>query len=159
MLGGSFIPDTLRRSDTDPISAFEAAILGPLHKITMPEGDRCYLLIDSLDEALTRVHRPTIVDALSTRLDRLPSWLGIVATTRNDPGVLSQLGGLRARILSAQDPRNQDDVRRFIRYRLAQPILRDQARGSSRMLAGLERTCSDLVQATSCLSRLRSTQS
>jgi WD40 repeat protein/serine/threonine protein kinase len=145
MLGGSFIADTLRRSDTDPISAFEAAILGPLHKITMPEGDRCYLLIDSLDEALTRVHRPTIVDVLSTRLDRLPSWLGIVATTRNDPGVLSQLGGLRARILSAQDPRNQDDVRRFIRYRLAQPILRDQARGSSRMLAGLEK---DLLRSS-----------
>jgi WD40 repeat protein/tRNA A-37 threonylcarbamoyl transferase component Bud32 len=145
MLGGSFIADTLRRSDTDPISAFEAAILGPLHKIMAPEGDRCYLLIDSLDEALTRVHRPTIVDALSTRLDRLPSWLGIVATTRNDPEVLSQLGGLRARILSAQDPRNQDDVRRFIRNRLAQPILRDQARGSSRMLAGLEK---DLLRSS-----------
>jgi WD40 repeat protein len=145
MLGGSFIADTLRRSDTDPISAFEAAILGPLHKIKMPEGGRFYLLIDSLDEALARIHRPTIVDALSTRLDRLPSWLGIVATTRNDPAVLSQLGGLRAHILSAQDPRNQDDVRRFIRYRLAQPILRDQTRGCSKMLAGLEK---DLLRSS-----------
>ena len=138
MLAGSTIVDALRRSDTDPISAFEAAILGPFHKIKPPEGGRCYLLIDSLDEALTRIHRPTIVDVLSTRLDRLPPWLGIVYTTRNNPSVLSQLGGSRARILSAQDPRNRDDVRRFIRYRLAQPNLQEQAKASGKILAELE---------------------
>ena len=59
--------------------------------------------------------------------------------------MLSQLGGLRARILSAQDPRNRDDVRRFIRYRLAQPILRDQARASGKMLAELEK---DLLRSS-----------
>jgi WD40 repeat protein/serine/threonine protein kinase len=138
MLGESSFVDTLRGSDTDPISAFEAAILGPLHKIKPPKGGRYYVLIDSLDEALTRIHRPTIVDVLSTRLERFPTWLGIVATTRNDPSVLSQLRGLHARILSAQDTRNQDDVRRFIRYRLAQPILRDRAKASGKILAGLE---------------------
>ena len=95
MLAGSSVLNLLRRSDTDPVSAFEAAILGPLHKIKAPEEGRCYLLIDALDEALARVHRPTIVDVVSTRLDRLPSWLRIVATTRNDPFVLGQLGGLR----------------------------------------------------------------
>ena len=36
LLGGSFIAETIRRADTDPISAFEAAILGPLHKIKTP---------------------------------------------------------------------------------------------------------------------------
>jgi WD40 repeat protein/serine/threonine protein kinase len=145
LMGGFFIAETIRRADTDPISAFEAAILGPLHKIKTPPGGRFYLLIDSLDEALTRIHPPTIVDALSTRLDRFPSWLGIVATTRNDPGVLSQLGGLRAHVLSAQDPRNQDDVRRFIRYRLSQPVLRDQLRGCAKMLTGLEK---DLLRSS-----------
>ena len=145
MLGGPFIADTIRRADTDPISAFEAAILGPLHKIKTPAGGRFYLLIDSLDEALTRIHPPTIVDALSTRLDRFPSWLGLVATTRNDPAVISQLGGLRAHIFSAQDPRNRDDVRRFIRYRLAQPILRDQTGGSTTILRGLE---NDLLRSS-----------
>jgi WD40 repeat protein/serine/threonine protein kinase len=138
MLAGSSVVNFLRRSDTDPVSAFEAAILGPLHKIPVPEGGRCYLLIDALDEALARVQRPTIVDVVSTRLDRLPPWLRIVATTRGDPSVLSQLRGLRPRILSAQDPRNRDDVRRFIRYRLAQPILHEQAKASGKTLAGLE---------------------
>jgi WD40 repeat protein/serine/threonine protein kinase len=138
MLAGSSVVDFLRRSDTDPVSAFEAAILGPLHKIRVPEGGRCYLLIDALDEALARVQRPTIVDVVSTRLDRLPSWLRIVATTRGDPNVLSQLRGLRARVVSAQDARNQGDVRRFIRHRLAGSILRKQAKASGKTLAGFE---------------------
>ena len=138
MLEGSSVVNFLRRSDTDPVSAFEAAILGPLHKIPAPEEGRCYLLIDALDEALARAHRPTIVDVLSTRLDRLPSWLGIVATTRNGPSVLSHLRGLHARVVSAQDARNQSDVSRFIRHRLAEPILRKRAKAGGKTLAGLE---------------------
>ncbi len=38
MLGGSLHRRHLRRADTDPISAFEAAILGPLHKIKTARG-------------------------------------------------------------------------------------------------------------------------
>jgi WD40 repeat protein len=132
MLEGPTVANFLQCSDTDPVSAFEAAILGPLHNIRQPEAGRCYVLIDSLDEALTRVRRPTIVDVISTRLDRLPPWLRIVATTRSDPSVLGQLRSLRAHIFSAQDPRNQDDVRRFILSRLAEPILRDKAEASSK---------------------------
>ena len=103
---GSAIVDTLARSDTDPVSAFDAAILSPLHKIRVPEGGRCYLVIDSLDEALMRVHRPTIFDVLSTRLDRLPSWLGIVASMRNNPGLLSQLSGMST--LRSERPRSTE---------------------------------------------------
>ena len=82
MLEESVIADTLRFSDTDPACAFENAILGPLHRFQQPECGRRYLLIDALDEALARVQRPTIVDLLSARLNLLPPWLGIVATTR-----------------------------------------------------------------------------
>jgi hypothetical protein len=38
--------------------------------------------------------RPTIVEVLSTRLAFLPSWLGVVATTRGERDVLNQLRGL-----------------------------------------------------------------
>ena len=46
--------NALRRADTDPESAFEAAVLAPLHKITQSRKKRYYLLIDALDESLTR---------------------------------------------------------------------------------------------------------
>ena len=136
--GGSTIADSLRRSDTDPVSAFEAAILAPLHRIRQPEKTRYYLLIDGLDEALTRAPPPTILDVLSTRIDRLPPWLRMIATTRNDPGVLRQLRSLRAHILSAQDPRNRTDVRLFIRSRLRQPVFRNMVKENQMILAKLE---------------------
>jgi WD40 repeat protein/serine/threonine protein kinase len=129
--------NSLRRAETDPVSAFEAAILAPLHRIRPPDKGRYYLLVDALDESLTRAP-PTIFDVLRTRLDRLPSWLGLIATTRGDPNVLSQLRSLRARIINAQDPRNQDDVRRFIRCRLRQPVFRDKAKANHKISARLE---------------------
>src|SRR5262249_23366935 len=129
---------SFQRSDTDPAGALEAAILRPLHRIRPPAGGRCYLLIDGLDEALTRTNRPTIADVISTRLDHFPSWLRIVATTRRDPAVLNQLRSLPAHTLSAQDPRNCEDVRRFIRNRLAEPALHDQAKASGKILEAIE---------------------
>jgi WD40 repeat protein/serine/threonine protein kinase len=144
MLECSSVIDSLRHSDIDPFSAFEAAILAPLHRIRRPEK-RYYLVIDAIDEALARPHRPTIVDVLSMRVDRLPPWLSIIATTRNDPSVLGQLRSFRARVISAQDPRNQDDVRRFVRCRLREPIFRNKAKASHKTLARLE---DDLLRAS-----------
>jgi WD40 repeat protein len=145
VLEGPNIAKFLQCSDSDPVSAFEAAVLGPLHSIRQPEAGRCYMLIDSLDEALTRIRRPTIVDVISTRLDRLPPWLRIIATTRSDPSVLGQLRSLRAHILSAQDPRNQDDVRRFIQSRLAEPMLRGKAKASGKIP---EAVANDLLKSS-----------
>jgi WD40 repeat protein/serine/threonine protein kinase len=137
MLEGSGIAEVLQFAETDPASAFESAILGPLHKLRRPDGPRRYLLIDALDEALMRTRRPTIVDLLSPRLNLLPPWLRIVATTRGEPSVLSQLGNLRAHTLSTQDPRNQDDVCNFIQHRLAEPALREKAGASGKTLTEL----------------------
>jgi WD40 repeat protein/serine/threonine protein kinase len=134
----SSVINALRRADTDPVSAFEAAVLAPLHRIRQPEKNRYYLLIDALDESLTRSHPPTIFDVLRTRLDRFPAWLGLIATTRNDPSVLNPLRSLRVHIISAQDPKNQDDVRRFIRCRLRQAPFHEKAKANRKILASLE---------------------
>jgi hypothetical protein len=119
MLEDPGINDALERVDTDPASAFEAAVLSPLHSVPKTAGDRRYLLIDALDEALMHPKRPTIVEVFAARINRLPPWLGIVATTRSEPGVLSQLRGLPAQALKADDPKNQDDVRAFLQRRLS----------------------------------------
>ena len=91
------------------------------------------------------MQRPTVVEILSTRLSLLPSWVRIVGTTRSEPGVLSQLGGLRAHLLSAQDPRNQDDLRHFLHNRLAEPGLRNKAEASGKILLVLEK---DLMKSS-----------
>ena len=137
--------NSLRRADTDPESAFEAAVLAPLHKINQVQTKRCYLLIDALDESLARAGPPTIFDVLCTRLDRLPPWLGLIATTRNDPSVLNPLRSLRVQIISAQDRKNQDDVRRFIRSQLGEAPFRLKAEADRKIPARLE---TDLLRSS-----------
>ena len=63
------------------------------------------------------------MDLLSSRINRLPPWLRIVATTRNEQNVLNQLRGLTARELDAHDEQNLSDVRRFIAGRLTAATL------------------------------------
>jgi APAF-1 helical domain len=134
MLENPGIKDVLERVDSDPASAFEAAVLSPMHSVSRTAGDRRYLLIDALDEALMHPKRPTIVEVLAARINRLPPWLGILATTRSEPGVLSQLRGLPAQALKADDPKNQDDVLAFLEDRLSEPGLRNKVEASDKTL-------------------------
>jgi hypothetical protein len=56
---------------------------------------------------------------LATRLNRLPDWLRLVATTRKDPAVLERLQGLRADRLETHSPENAADIADFVRIRLS----------------------------------------
>ena len=134
MLEDAGIKDALERADSDPASAFEAAVLSPLYSVPRTLADRRYLLIDALDEALTHSKRPTIVEVLAARINRLPPWLGVVATTRNEPGVLRQLRGLPAQALEADDPKNKDDVLAFLQRRLSESGLRTKVEASGKAL-------------------------
>jgi AAA ATPase domain len=76
------------RCNDDPASAFEAGILTPLESLPAPAEGVRYILIDALDEALmlgSGSTRGTLVDLLASRLDRLPAWLRLVATS---PGLV-----------------------------------------------------------------------
>jgi len=114
------------RCQEDPFSAFEEGILGPLHALHAPPGGARYILIDALDEALALQEGPSLVSLLAARLDRLPGWLRVVATTRKDPEVLRQLSGLRAEEIRANDPHNLDDIERFLAIRLGQGVLQER---------------------------------
>ena len=99
------------RCETDPASAFEEGILNPLHRVPAPAGGSRYILIDALDEALSTRSGLSLVTLLApVRLDRLPGWLRVVATTRKEPDVLRRLGGLRAEEIRADEPDNLDDI-------------------------------------------------
>jgi WD40 repeat protein len=110
----------------DPASAFEEGILAPLEKLPVPAEGVRYILVDALDEALALGERLTIVDVLAARLDRLPGWLRLVATTRKEREVLDRLRGLRAQELDAEDPRNLQDLDAYLALRLDQPSLAER---------------------------------
>jgi len=115
------------RCNEDPASAFESDILARLEGLATPEAGVRYILIDALDEALTLSDRgSTIVDLLARRLDRLPGWLRIVATTRKEPQVLRKLSTLQAETIDASDPRNLEDINDYIASRLRSPNLAER---------------------------------
>jgi WD40 repeat protein len=127
----------------DPASAFEAGILTPLETVPAPPGGVRYLLVDGLDEALALADGPsrtTIVDVLASRLERLPSWLRLLATSRKERAVLDRLRGLRVLELDAHDPRNVADLDRYITTRLQAPALEERLRASGRSAEEVART-------------------
>ena len=124
----------------EPASAFDEGILAPLEKLPAPADGVRYLLIDALDEALLHRGPVNLVELLAPRLERLPGWLRVVATTRKEPEVLERLQNLRAQELDAQDPCNLEDLDRFIAQRLASPGLAERLAAGKQSAAAVART-------------------
>ena len=118
------------RCQTDPASALEEGILSPLHRLPAPAGERA--TPDRRARRGTRGSRGAVDRQLlsPSRLDRLPGWLRVVATTRKEPDVLRRLSGLRAEEIRADEPHNLDDIERFLAHRLGQPGLHGRLRAS-----------------------------
>jgi hypothetical protein len=132
---------------SDPGSALEKGVLAPLQHLHAPADGPRYLLIDALDESLlVEPGMPTIVDLLASRLDRLPPWLRIVATTRKEAAVLSRLKGLSAEELEAQSAENLADVQEFITTRLNSRGLAEKRAESGLSVAEVVRLLCDKSQ-------------
>jgi WD40 repeat protein len=107
-----------RQLDEEPGRAFERLLLSPLLELPFPESEARLLVVDALDESLAYRDGSTIVEMLESRLDLLPPWLRLVATSRPDPAVLERLGGLGRRRLDAHDSHNQDDLSKYVQSRV-----------------------------------------
>lgn len=72
---------------------FDQLIVQPLAQIPSPAaaGRKCALLIDALDESTSRGHRSELLDILSTGLQSLPHWLGVLVTSRPEEFILTKL--------------------------------------------------------------------
>lgn len=113
-----------KRCEEDPSSAFSEGILNPLYNVASPHGGLCYILIDALDEAVGYdLGSTNIVELLAGRLERMPTWLRVIATTRSDSDVLRRLSGCRSERIEADDPHNTADLAAYIQRRLETPQL------------------------------------
>ncbi len=109
------LQERLDKALEDPGSAFEAALLNPLATLAAPPAPRL-ILIDALDEALEvdadearRVGN--LVALLSNKASRLPPWLRLVVTARNNPEVISRLlGAFTLTQIDAEGADNRDDL-------------------------------------------------
>ena len=111
--------ERLRNVLDDPPSAFDATILAPLRKIAPPDGPRL-LIVDALDEGLeldTEIARRagTIVRLLADKASRVPPWLRLLVTSRNNPDVIAPLRqsfGLKE--IDAESAANREDLRGYV---------------------------------------------
>ena len=93
-------------------------LLGNLLTATI-EGDsdkegRRFIVLDALDETLENNHS-ALVELISTEFEKLPSWLGLVVTSRPEWTVTRQLEFFGQKRQLESDPRNQEDLREYTR--------------------------------------------
>ena len=96
-----------------------------------PPGGPRYILIDALDEALLGPEdSPNLVKLLAPRLERLPGWLRLVATSRLESEVERRFGALRVELIETRGQNNLDDLDTYVTFRLRAPDLAERLRCS-----------------------------
>jgi hypothetical protein len=114
----------LREARSYPGHALDEVIIGPLSRLPAPADGTRLILLDALDEAMSvapvgeATDNENIVSLLASRLDRLPSWLRVIATARPDRRTSLELAGLRADVIEARAEENVRDLTQFVDARV-----------------------------------------
>lgn len=110
----------LEHANSKPIPAWKYAVVEPLHRIATPDS-RWLVVVDALDVALH--HRPAPEDAAVTIVELLaeeyflPSWLRVLATSRNIDDVTKILQERFENYNFGDDNNNKQDLREYISHR------------------------------------------
>ena len=114
----SFIPRILRGSCfRDPYECFEQAIANPLRQLK--NEHQCYfIIIDALDECSSNDDGISVAQFIKDTYNRLPKWIRLVMTSRNDSDVLRHFSSFPKVHLSPADARNLQDIEIFIATKL-----------------------------------------
>ena len=96
----------------DPEWCFEYAILRPLKKIRPQPRDSWYILVDALDECFNE--KADIVNILKTKARRLPKWLKLIVSSRNESTIVAGLEGLQKIELRSDSKENLEDIDTYL---------------------------------------------
>ena len=114
----SFIAGVLQTSCLrDPYDCFEQAIAIPLSQVKN-ERQYYFIIIDALDECTSDSAGTSLVQFVKDTHNRLPKWVRLVMTSRNDSAVLNHFGGFPKVYLSSSDARNLQDIEIYIASKL-----------------------------------------
>lgn len=98
-----------------PVQLFQSLLVEPLKRSIDGgrRGHRYLVVIDGLDETI-RDGRSDLADILSENASKLPSWLGLVVTSRPESPIFRQFAALRPIQIAAQSAENNDDIRTYV---------------------------------------------
>ena len=113
-LGDGDVPAEIRES-TDPKEVFDALFAAPLSEVAPPaDGKPLLIIIDALDE-IPKADQPRLLGVIANELSKLPSWLRIFTTSREEPQIKRALSAFEPRELRADEAKNRADVEVFLR--------------------------------------------
>jgi hypothetical protein len=112
------LPEINELDRKNPAELFDYLLANPL-KLSIGGGrERYVIVIDALDEAGGN-GRNELVEMLARNAQRLPEWIGIVATSRPESEVVAPLQGLNPCVLDTSTESNRADIREYLLRELA----------------------------------------
>ena len=119
-----FILSVLKSCSGDPLECFEQAVMAPLLQLK-GEPQTYFIVIDALDECSSDSGGTSVVQFIRETSSKLPKWIRLVMTSRNDSNVLKHFSHFPKVYLSSTDARNLQDIEVFITAKLFEdaPIL------------------------------------
>jgi hypothetical protein len=149
---------TALKRENDPMTMLWQGVLQPLHD--MSADGVGYIIVDALDEAAGGAADTSIPELLSRTLDRFPSWLKLVVTTRRDDRITGFTSAERC-IVTASTAEQRKDLHQYVVRRLPEAMHGQLAVGaaSSKVIDALvERSSGNFQYANLVLNELASGQ-
>ena len=112
-----FILSVLKSCSGDPLECFEQAVMAPLLQLK-GEPQTYFIVIDALDECSSDSGGTSVVQFIRETSSKLPKWIKLVMTSRNDSNVLKHFNHFPKVYLSSKDARNLQDIEVFITAKL-----------------------------------------
>ena len=111
------ILSVLKSCSGDPLECFEQAVMAPLLQLK-GEPQTYFIIIDALDECSSDSGGTSVVQFIRETSSKLPKWIRLVMTSRNDSNVLKHFSHFPKVYLSSKDARNLQDIEVFITAKL-----------------------------------------
>jgi len=113
--------DKIQKKTADDL--FTHLITEPLNASgKIPEATRLALVIDALDEAGRNDGTNALADLIYKHADKLPSWLGVILTSRPEPYLEQQLGKFESTLIEGGTEQNLQDLRDYLNEQLDSSI-------------------------------------
>ena len=112
-------------ASTDPKEVFDALLATPLSELGPPADAKPRLIIlDALDE-IPKADQPRLLGVIANELSKLPPWLRVFTTSREEPQIKRALSAFKPRELRADETKNRVDVEVFLRQIAAKHVKGD----------------------------------
>lgn len=96
---------------------FDILLISPLRQTIDGDRPRHFIVVDGLDEA-TNDQQNHLAELLAQQLDRLPPWLGVLVTTRDEPSILRRFSGAPVLDIGQRADETNDDILVFLAHEL-----------------------------------------